>query len=63
MATKEEFEGVFSAHRLSNGRASGIWYVYDLTVSELTASKFVQRVKRDLKVPVFMRDGKVGFKL
>ena len=54
-----EFEAIFG-HRIASGTQSGKWMVYDLTVSEMTASKFVERAKRQ-GFRVFMRSHKTGF--
>lgn len=54
-------------HRIIEPRQNGKWIVFQVTVHEMTFSKFFGRVKKDLdkykgkSIPVFYRDGKFGF--
>ena len=54
-----KFEEIFG-DRIASGTQSGQWMVYDLTVSEMTASKFVERAKQ-AGYKVFMRSHKTGY--
>lgn len=43
-------------------RVSGGWIVADITVSERTAAKFAERLRRQVRAS-FLRDGRCGIKV
>ena len=57
--SRKEFEEIWQ-HRIENHKLNGKWNVYDLTVSEQTAQKFINRSRQE-GFKIFMRDEKVGF--
>ncbi|OPZ35095.1 MAG: hypothetical protein BWY99_02350 [Synergistetes bacterium ADurb.BinA166] len=60
MVTKKDIMGTME-HRITNEHISGQWTVWDLTKSEMTCGKYVERLKRDHPgARYFMRSRQFG---